>query len=247
MAIFKENSKPLLRYTIGRVSKSGHEILSESIRLAKKVYPEFDIAICYNNLTEDEIKLLPKDGQKFSQEGITPDFNFEDEGSGRVRNFFWKLIPSRLRMQSHELWIDNDIVINRRIPGVDRWLASSTGLISRGFNRDYGIFSNDPELLKQDPYCAGFFGLPPGFDLTKEISNLCDGKILCGFDEQGLVAKIISNFNDRIVLDHNEMVLLSERWKPNYSFWFPPGMHFARSNRFDDHISWNMYKLSTTP
>ena len=47
--------KPLVRWTIGPVSELGHKILKRSVENFKKIYPEFDCVVCYNNI---EKKLL---------------------------------------------------------------------------------------------------------------------------------------------------------------------------------------------
>ncbi len=240
--------KPLIRYTIGKVSKSGWTILSESVRSMKKIYPEFDIVICHNKLLSHQVSKLNDMGvDLLDQDFIDPPFKFIDDDRGRVVNFCWKLMPPRIRPETHELWVDNDIIIRGRIKAIDDWLTKNTAIISKGFNKDYGVFKKHPLLIKQDAYCAGFFGLPPNFDFLQSIKDLCADKPLEGFDEQGLVSLIVAGFEDKIVLSHRDMVLLSETWKPKPDFWFPQGLHFARANRFDNHVSWNIYKTAIMP
>ena len=50
--------KPLARWTIGKVSKTGHEILKESIISFKKIYPEFDYTVCYNEIELEDLETL---------------------------------------------------------------------------------------------------------------------------------------------------------------------------------------------
>jgi hypothetical protein len=241
--------RPLIRYTLGKVSKSGWETLSESIRLIKKIYPEFDLVVCYNNLNAEEIRRLESfDVPILDQSLHSHVMNFVDENNGWVRNFFWKLIPQRLRIDAHELWVDNDIVFFDRVDVIDNWLNQSTGIISEGFNKDYGRFGSYPELKnKEEAYCAGFFGLPPHFDFATEIKKLAGDEPLKNFDEQGLVSLVVSRFENYIVARPRNLVLLSETWKPQDDFWFPKGIHFARVNCCDSHVSWRTYKLLTTP
>lgn len=238
--------KPLLRYTMGKVSSLGWTILFESIRNIKKVYPEFDIVICHNKLSFEEISMLTDLGvDLIAQDQLEQTFAFVDDDEGKIRNFCWKLMPPRLRLESHELWVDNDIIIRERIEGIDRWLQGSTSIISRGFCHDYGRFAKSMQF--KDSCCAGFFGLPPNFDFQSEINRLCDGKPLKGFDEQGLVSVIVTSIEGFIMLPHRDLVLLSETWKPRPDFWIPKGLHFARSNRFTNHVSWKLYKTAIMP
>lgn len=239
-------NKPLMRYTMGKVSSLGWTILHESVRNIKKVYPEFDVVICHNKMLPDEIRRLEDLGVELvAQDDLEQLFAFVDDDEGKVRNFCWKLMPPRLRLESHELWIDNDIIIRDRIEGIDRWLEGQTSIISRGFCHDYGRFAKSMQF--KDPCCAGFFGLPPNFDFLSEITRLCGGQPLKGFDEQGLVSVIVTSIKDYIMLSHRDLVLLSETWKPRPDFWFPKGLHFARSNRFTNHASWRIYKAGIMP
>ncbi len=233
---------------MGKVSQLGWHILSESIRMVQKVYPEFDIVVCYNNLNNvEELQLKSLNVQLVNQNSIEREFSFIDDDEGKVRNFCWKLMPTRLRLNAHELWIDNDIIIRDRIEAVDKWLNSNTSLISRGFNKDYGRFIDCDVLLDNPACCAGFFGLPPHFDLLKELNHLIGKEPLSGFDEQGLVSLIACSFKNYYLLSHRDMVLLSEIWKPRPDFWFPSGLHFSRSNRFNDHVAWRIYKTAVMP
>lgn len=238
--------KRLIRYTIGQVSKLGWTILSEAVRHIQKVYPEFDVVVCHNNLDYDQLAYLDKlDVPLFRQDGLPKPFNFKNTNDGKVRDFFWKLVPPRLNMFGQELWVDNDIVIRDRVNSIDTWMYANTALLGSGFNRDYGCFE---EEIKFGPaYCAGIFGLPPNFDFQSEINRWCNGREINGFDEQGLVVGIASSVNNFVCVPQNEMPLLSEHWAVRGIRNLHNGMHFARANRFDNHRSWRYYKFSTTP
>lgn len=237
--------KPLIRYTIGRVSKTGWDILFESIRLIKKVYPEFDLVVCHNKMNHEE-KLILEDinVELVNQDKLEKTFLFIDDDEGKIRNFSWKLMPPRLRIGSHELWVDNDIVIRDRVKGIDKWLEGKTSIIGKGFFPDYGRFVD--KMAGKKSYCAGLFGLPPNFDFGKSIVELCENKPLKGFDEQGLVAMVVTSFSDYIVLDSDSLALLSESWMPKGVKWYPNALHFARANRFDNHKCWRAYKMAFT-
>lgn len=241
--------KPLIRYTMGRVSRAGWDILTESVRLVKKVYDDFDVVVCHNKLTDGEVCELERLGVAvLRQDDLPKPFAFYDDDEGRVRNFCWKLVPLRLRPGAHELWLDNDIILRDRLAGIDNWLTKNTGLIGTGFNSDYGRFADKlaSDLPDKETYCAGLFGLPPGFDFAAEVVKHID-KPLRGFDEQGLVSLVVTSIPDFVVLGQRELALLNERWRPRGLGGHPNGLHFARANRFDDHVYWRAYKIAVTP
>lgn len=238
--------KPLLRWTMGNVASLGWTVLRESIRHLPKVYPEFDYIICHNNLDPGEEAYLASFGiplhkQMESEVG----FAFKNQQNQKVNDFAWKLVPPRLRPEAHELWVDNDIVIRDRIPELNLWLKSNTGIISRGINPDYGRYTMQMTDRK-DVFCAGFFGLPPFFDFNQKLLEYIGIQPLTGFDEQGLVSMIVSEMEGCIVVPQQNLILLSEfwRWRPAA---LPPAAHFARSNRRTVHKSWRAYVLATTP
>jgi len=242
--------KPLIRYTIGRVGEAGWVILSESLRQIRKVYPEFDVVVCHNKLTSLEAeRLQTMDVDLLRQDDLPQPFDFKDDDSERIRNFCWKLIPPRIRQDSHELWVDNDIIIRDRIQKIDDWLSGSTAIISTGFNHDYGKFTEF--LIDKEPYCAGFFGLPPHFNFGEEIMRLYNGfrkkKKFKGYDEQGLVSLVVSSFADYIVLPQSDLPLIAEKCRMREIRRLPGAIHFARANRFDDHFMWALYKTLVMP
>lgn len=231
---------------MGKVGKLGWTILFESIRNIKKVYPEFDIFVCHNKLSDEEIDRLGEcNVNLIRQDDLDKPFDFFDHDEGLVRNFCWKLIPPRIRIDAHELWVDNDIIIRDRIARIDQWLMTDAAIIGTGYNPDYGQFIN---VVKSNyVHCAGFFGLPPDFDFQEALSVVCDGRKLTGYDEQGVVTHIVTRTKNYISLPQSDLALLSEYWSHRGVRWFPNGLHFARANRFDGHKSWKSYKLAITP
>ena len=146
------------------------------------------------------------------------------------------------------MWVDNDIVIRERIPDIDQWLQSHTGLISKGFNSQYGRFKDiiRPEV----DCCAGLFGLPPYFDLEAQVKRLCGKKPLIGFDEQGMVAYIVSNLPDWIQVDYFYFRMWGH-WQKDFGQDLPNGIHFVGANRLKSarfsHAmeAWRYYRMVT--
>jgi hypothetical protein len=237
--------KPLARWTIGPTSKCGMEILKESVQLFSKIYPNIDRIICYNQIEKPSIKNVKFYEQKCSEiDYPLTDAEEKPTELGRVLGGMagsgWKLTPARLRMSSHELWIDNDILIHKRIPELDLWLKNNCCLVSEGLGRNYG--ETFCSMIK--PYlkvCAGFFGLPPNFNFQEEIkkyTRFLNGKSLGSYDEQGLVAAITTN-NDHIVVPLKEIAIIEPdcHLQDNTS-----AFHFVGLNRTEGHRGWERYK-----
>lgn len=235
--------KPLARWTIGKTIRLGEEILAHSVRLFRRLYPEFDLVVCYNNMSGDQISRLerlgvPLHGQSSSEldQPLTP-VDSEPGWKYSMPGWGWKLVPPRLRRESHELWIDNDIVIRERLSSIDAWLAGRRGLISTGRQRAYGIYD---ELIPEGVVlCAGFFGLPPGYDFADGIRRHCqrlDGGTLGYYDEQGVTSCCVLE-TDPVVVPFEELSIIKTLTKP-----LPPGLHFVGANRTPDHQAWRDYR-----
>lgn len=241
--------RPLWRWTIGDVSDVGWEILAESIWQARKVYSEFDFVICHNNLDEHKIQRLLKFGiPLFDQDKAVTSYVYEDQYKYGT-DYSWKLVPPRLRADSHELWVDNDLVIRDRIPALDDWLHSDSAIISA--SRDgiprYGRYT---ELIDRSiSCCAGFFGLPPNFNFEGKISELCDSPLV-EYDEQGLVTKIVTDSPGWIEVPFGDLLMLGF-WNTDrmrFRSCLPEGIHFVGSNRAKGEWKpWLCYKLKTQP
>ena len=248
---------------MGNVSEAGWECLSESTRLLPKVYPEFDFVICYNSFHQEtllktrrkdrnphrEAKLKEERLDRLRSFGIDLYEQKEEEldiphnflRPESVSNHAWKLCPTRLRPESHELWIDNDAIITDRIPEIDKWLNKDVPIISTAFGREhYGRF--DPKIDNDVACCAGLFGLPPHFGFKEKLLQGCGGVPLEAFDEQGLVVSIVINEEGWIPISASNF---------NQVGWFRTlkphrGYHFIRLNT-GTNSAWEDYKLMTSP
>lgn len=235
----------VVRWTIGPVSCVGIEILEESVSRFSKIYPEFTRIICFNNLKYNKIKYFEKFATLHEQKEKTvpcklssPNNNLEEAtGCG------WKLAPPRLKIDGLELFIDNDIIIRKRIPQIDDWIKNKNfGLITEGLNRKrmYGVFDSfiSPEIHAN----AGLFGLPPHFDFEKEIkeySHYLDSP-LGGYNEQGLTVATIVNMKNYIMVPLTELNIIEDHVK--FPEIMPSGLHFVGANRKEYHRGWKEYK-----
>ena len=225
------SAKPLARWTIGRVHPCGWEVLFRSIKAFP--YSEFDKVICYNNLTEKELK-------KLSTLGVTLHQQIASQLDHPVGTSGWKLVPPRLQPDGYELWIDNDLIIRQKFPALDKWLTSRTSFISQGIIPG-GLYGKYKGLVKSRvPLCAGLFGLPPFFDFNRAILDRCH-RILGSralnlpFDEQGLTASVVTSFPDFICAPLQQ-VMVCERFSKKY-----PAMHFVGVNR-GRRQAWDAYR-----
>jgi hypothetical protein len=215
--------KPLARWTIGRVHPYGWEVLIKSVKTFPKIYPEFDLIICHNNLSLSEIKTLNNLNVKLYRQIENPNLPIANSG--------WKLIPSRISIKSHELWLDNDVLIWKRVPAIDLWLSSNTGIITQGL---YGLYGKFKEFVNSPhPVCAGVFGLPPNFNFESKIINLYNNKLRhkrldMPFDEQGLTAAIVTNIPGFIKIPMNQIKICENE---NDKVGDVCGVHFVGTNR----------------
>jgi hypothetical protein len=123
-------------------------------------------------------------------------------------------------------------------------LTTNTGIISVGFDSAYGRFADviDPKV----ECCAGLFGLPPYFDFEMRIKELCQGKPLANYDEQGMVVYTISNIPEWIAINYGDFRMWGP-WQKEFNGDYPAGLHFIRANTLDTMKSWRYYKAISTP
>ena len=186
--------KPLVRWTIGPVHKNGYDCLSKSISLWKKTFHEkFDLVICHNQQNQEQINFLKKLNVKLiCQE------NFERSIEKKPFDTFWKVYPPRINIKTHEIFIDNDIIVFKEFDLLDEFLKRKDLIVcTEGYKRFYGNFSH---LIKSKINInTGFFCLPPFFDFKKEMQFLfktCGNiKIEKHEDDQGVIMAIFQNYN----------------------------------------------------
>ena len=198
--------KPLLRWVIGDVHDLGFHVLKKSVKRFLDLYGnEFDYLICYNNLPKSRVEELSSIGIDIydqTEEGkklFPPISDFENTLSGGA---IWKICPPRLRKESHEIVLDNDIILRNRHECISNFLNSdSLFLVTEALDRLFGKFdSYVPEGIKLN---TGFYGLPPNYDFKEKIEKLIFKSQIKSWeshwDKQGLVAACIVKENYEVI------------------------------------------------
>lgn len=236
--------RPLVRWTVGPCSQAGIQILNESVRTFAQVYPEFERVVCFNNMDYSliehispfaELKLQSADMAPVPLSGPSDDPE-EAIGCG------WKLAPPRLREDGYELFLDNDILIRKRLPSLDAWLSQSVPIISEGLTRRRMFGAFDSYILPDIRACAGLFGLPPGFNFDEKIRYYWNffGKPLGGYDEQGLTTAIVTNTHGWMMLPLSELHISED--VAMFPLETPAAIHFVAANRKPWHRGWKAYR-----
>jgi hypothetical protein len=185
----------LIRWTIGPVHDCGFDVLAASVQYMHKVYPEFDQVICHNQLSIHQLEKIGRLGVTLVDQSEHVEKNIYPPRGGYAVE--WKLYPPRIRPQSHEIFMDNDIVLCKRMKIIDEWLnASSNTLLYQGLHGFHGSYSG--AIPKGVRINSGIFGLPPNFQFGEKIAEHIR-PFSDYFDEQGLVAKILTRETHRII------------------------------------------------
>lgn len=253
--------KPLIRWTIGeRSTNQSFDVLSISIKLFKKNFNNFNHLICHNCTTENYIKKLNQisdnlDIELFRQSwGDCPVKDelpiVENKLSNVSSGSLWKFCPARLQLDTHEIIIDNDLIIADRLEKITQFLKSDSILICEDTFRFFGRYDN---LHKEKiALNSGLIGLPPYYDFHNKLNTFWNEnkkEKLSYADEQGLVMALL-NSEPNIKITTNEISILhfdkfydGKNWQCYSCFNFTPsGFHFVGINRRENHIAWNLFK-----
>lgn len=228
----------ILRWTMGKTLPTGFEILRESIFTALRLFKDrFDYYLCYNTISEKDLSFVPDKVVLVKQDENTRPLLGDKQfgGSG------WKQCPPRIDIGTHELCIDNDVILCNHIEAIEDFLTSSKPLISEDVYRFLGRYDHlFPVDLK---FNAGVCGLPPGFDLAKRYlknwQNNGSFQGIRGGDEQGLLAYTLTE-EPYIYLREKDLRIADINFKIDFT-GKEGGFHFIQSNRHH-HPGWASYK-----
>ncbi len=256
-------AKPLFRWTVGNCLQQGLDILAASINLTTKALgvANWDWAVCYNGINKEQLDFIRKaigtrPIQLVAQTWATcpvndncqsprrKDGSFEWNGT-KCGGTMWKVCPARLRMETHEIVMDNDIVLIKKFPQIDQFLAATDkALILEEPIRFYGrydcLFGSDGPFLN-----SGFMGCPPGFDFGMEIFKTWDkyGRYenLSQADEQALLTYSL-NQTPNLRIKPEQMVEVLHRNFQTKLTGKEEGIHFTQANRIPNHYQWRKFQ-----
>lgn len=222
-------TKPIIRWTIGPVRPDGFKCLSLSVNSIRQLY-DADLVVYHNGLNLDQLELLKTLDVKLIDQA-----NCLQE-SDKPIGVAWKLYPATTE-NVHQLFIDNDLIITKKIEGIDQFLKSDTTLMIRGNSRNYGRFERHvPNGLEIN---SGLFGIPPNFDFKNLMefygSNWTENCLNNSrtWDEQGLVATVLSGYK--------KFQIINDISNCEYELIRSAGMHFIGLNRVFHHRPFKMY------
>lgn len=257
--------KPLFRWIAGSCIKQGLEILEESVFRAMKVLGEdrFDWMICHNGLDKaamDHLRSIVKRRpiQLVAQSWedcpipddcwspVRPDGSIEVDGK-KCGGTMWKVCPARMRLDAHEIIMDNDIVMLDIIPQIEEFLDSDKTLLLEEPIRFYGKESGSPYdklFALGENLNSGLIGCPPGYNFDEQILTAWEE---CGrwrrhtqAEEQGLLMYTLkSHPNIRIKCDHVKEILAKTPYQITGE---ECAIHFVQANRCANHQTWLRYR-----
>lgn len=268
--------KPLFRWIIGDSNSNGLCVFSHAIKNIIRLYKNnFDFLICSNAINlncKDEIKKI---AQKFNIEIYEQSwFDFPlnkntilETPIGR-QGSFWKICPPRLRIDSHEIICDNDIIIINPINAIFEFLQKDKILMMK--EDAFCVGKYFPIFKENENYNSGLYGLPPHYNFNEDLKTTWEKNSrhhnLIWRDEQGLVTGTLKK-HEHITITSNEIIhLFPEGRCSSYEFKIidenqtktrimrniqfnefslsisDKGYHFLGVNREKHHRKWHEYK-----
>lgn len=195
--------KPVVRWVIGNCHELGYEVFYKAVLCLKSIYKNrFTYCICFNSkkINQNLKKVLAEVDLVFDQKKFYKEFNYNPLG---IKGPHWKLYPARLFEDTHEIILDNDLVIYKELNEIEEFLLNSnlfitTEALKRSYNKKYD------KLIKHNfNINTGIVGLPPNYDYKKKIQKSLDnfgpGFWSKHFDEQTIVASILQNEHTKII------------------------------------------------
>lgn len=276
--------KPIVRWTIGdKCSPLGFTILREAIINFTNIYKQsFDYYVQYNfnsfdnmhkeeklrdtvkdlnvNLRKQSWTESPIDINKPESKVFSSVDNLKDSGS------IWKVCPPRFNLDTHEIVMDNDLVIYKKIPEIDDFLSVNDKLlVLEDPIKYYGAYVGS-NLDNSKVLNSGLFGLYPGYKFGDNLKYfwLNNGRFpkLSYSDEQGFICAVLRK-DPNVMISKTTIVEMHFRgickfYKPNVTsddFFLPYnqeifnefynhgcGIHFVQSNTKNAHGAWEYFK-----
>lgn len=260
--------KPIVRWTIGDVKLRGFHILDRSIKNMLELYGDrFEYFVYCNCNADYNTDRVRKTCEKYNvnlylQKWETCPF---PAPSDAIYPSIWKVCPPRLKMDVHELILDNDVVFLKKPVEIEEFLDSDKTLVVEDTLRYFGVFNR--WFRDDEAYNSGIMGCPPGYDFGKKImgtwserfEKMKNRKLGYG-DEQGLLTYTLLQHPNIIVSSNrfaglhadnvSDLVFnnMGEKKNPKMHNYTQenlekikklPVLHFLESNRNPFHFAWS--------
>lgn len=252
--------KPIVRWTLGPTRcPEAIECLQNSIKYFQHFYKDkFDYFVMNNSHHKFNCNAVVIDQKKYKN-----DLKFPAVGPA------WKLFPARLRQESHEIFIDNDLILHEKHPVIDLFLRSNNMIFcTEGYAKRFGVFQN--LITKNIKLNSGFFGLPPHFDFKARIEEVVsmfdlppffdfkyelehrhkklghtkmffDG--FSRYDEQGCVSLILSNHSNFKLVSIKDISVCVDKFKIGLFGIHFVGLNAGRKIFYDEYKKKHFLKI----
>lgn len=237
------------------MTTSSIEVLEASISKIRSLYGEtFDLMVCVNG----EIPKLSLGADVAIYEQSADDLT--QYGCPAPIGPIWKITPPAIRPGSHELTLDNDLILLRRSKIIEKFLESDTISVmaeSNTFPRVYGRFAS---FKDQYPLMvnSGIIGVPPSLNinnLLQQYVTLVDfndglscpmtGGIWIHEDIQGLMGMMLHENSTLMTFRLTDIPIFHADDEPNGDLSGIDGIHFVGINR-DNHKQWLAWRSRLT-
>jgi hypothetical protein len=225
--------KNIVRWTVGNVSEEGLECLERSaINFINFYKDQFDYFICFNNIDAKKLNWSKKLNIRLIDQKDHLDSLDIMPLDG---NPCWKIYPPRLDINKYEIFIDNDLVLYKKID-LEKIIENNNFFITQALEKNYGSFN---KIIKSEPNLnTGFFGIAKKFDFKKEINKLIKKFNVNWnqghFEEQGIVSYIIKKQKYGIIDLNKLYVCFGDYQLAKNGFHFA-GLNVANKKRWHLH------------
>jgi hypothetical protein len=235
-----------VRWTVGDVSAEGLQALRLSILGAARIFEPSTRYVVYVNTREvDEVRLrtgaVPSNIEwRSARRADLPIFLARHFNDGLAEGVGWKFAPLRSFHDRHELALDNDCVLWRMPPQIERWLTSrkDTCVVAEDVRACFGQFAS---LCGGKPRNSGIRGVAAGFDLEAALRQiLCRRPVMLESetDEQGLQIAALSVASEPLAVP-TEAVTICSPFYTHQQHLGECGAHFVGLNA--RRMPWDYY------
>jgi hypothetical protein len=212
----------------------------ESIYHFKRLYgDQFVSAVCFNcdgiSLQKGLVDMV------IDQRLVSHSLSLNPPRSNLKGGPAWKFYPPRLSPNTHELLIDNDLILYRKTDKIEEFLQTDdVFVLTEAAKRSYTDWA-EHYIRTGFEINTGIIGLPPYYDLASNLNQAVDYFHLKHwsdhFDEQSLVAYLLQSHNTKIISIEDVSIC-----RPHHKFRRGKcGVHLVGLNYGHD-LHWQMYK-----